>query len=106
MNAFIGFVVGWYALILCFIAIMHAKLRMEAGELSRFWKINLAPIGLLGLVLDVAFNFIVGTVLYLETPREFTFTSRCKRHKVKGGRRGDMARWWCKQLEQIEPGHC
>lgn len=56
----------------------------------------------LGLVLDVLYNVVAGTILFLDPPRELTFTARLKRY-----RRGDrpvtswryrLATWICREL--------
>jgi hypothetical protein len=118
-------VLALYTLMACFIVVMHAKFVVETGRpLSWFWKAFIYPLALLGLWLDIAFNLTVGTIMFLELPRELTFTSRCKRHKlgqivviktppsqaefgVEFGWRYDLANWWCKQLNQIDlNGHC
>lgn len=102
-----GVVVYWYVFGLAFVGIMHAKLIMEdGGELSLFWKAVLWPWAVVGLLMDILFNWTVGSLIYAELPRELTFTSRCKRHKRSVRWRGNVARWWCRQLEQIDPGHC
>jgi hypothetical protein len=61
------------------------------------------------LVLDVAFNFTVGTVLFLRLPkvRRPTFTQRCKDHLEDEDFRGRMARFVCDGwLNPFEAGHC
>lgn len=67
--------------------------------------------GILGLalVVDVAFNVTVGTLLFLDLPelRRLTFTMRCKKWMSRPGRRGDIARYVCESwLNPAEPGHC
>ena len=100
-------VVGYILLINLFAAAMHAKAIIERGELLPSWILYPLYIGaLVGLVLDVLFNVVCGTYLFRELPREFTFTSRCKRHKASGGWRASKAKAWCAQLNKFDPGHC
>lgn len=106
MHAILWFIIGWFVLVTSFVAVMHAKLLREKDELSLFWKVNLLPAAVIGYFLDVAFNLVVGTILYREIPRELTFTERCRRHKDSSGSRGRIARWFCFQFGQIDSGHC
>lgn len=76
--------------------------------------------GILGLalVVDVAFNVTVGTLLFLDLPelRRLTFTMRCKAWMDYGLApdspllyrwRGGVARYVCESwLNPAEPGHC
>jgi hypothetical protein len=103
---------AWVALVLAFTAVMRAKTVIDEGH--EFHWVFMIPyrIGFaIGVVLDVAWNFIVGTIAFREWPKipdEWLFTSRCKRHKKKGPEnwRGARALWWCEQLEAIHAGHC
>lgn len=58
--------------------------------------------------LDLVLNVVIGSVVFLAIPREFTLTSRLKRHQKEGGWRGIMAAWICKNLlNPFSPnGHC
>ena len=58
-------------------------------------------------VVNILYNWTVGTLLFLELPREFMFTSRLKRHK-KGpdGQYKDFATYVCEELNIYDPGHC
>lgn len=97
---------AWFVLMGSFVLVMRAKrLLNEDGELSLFWLVNILPWAAVGLLLDLAFNATAGSIMYLEVPREWLFTSRCKRHKDDAGWRGHVARWWARQLNQIDPGH-
>lgn len=86
-----------------FVAIMHARSKRQ--ELSLYWKVMLYPLAAIGLVLDVAFNVVFGSLMFLELPRELLFTSRCKRHFRGHGRGQRLAAFWAKQLNQFDPGH-
>ncbi len=100
----------WLVMMLLFIAVMHCKLilELEDRQLSLFWKVHIVPFAVIGVILDVVFNLTIGTVMFMELPKELLFTSRCKRHKHESpiGWRRDLAWFACKQLDQIDPGHC
>jgi len=103
----------WMATMIFFIAIMHCKklLDDQTEEFTLFWKIHIVPIGIVGVVLDILFNIFIGSVIFLERPHELLFTARCARHKryVLGQAvtwRMRLARFMCRQLNQIDPGHC
>lgn len=96
-----------------YLAVMMLKderdeLREQGKDFSIEQKIWGYPVLLFMVVVDVTFNMIPGTILYLEIPRELLFTSRCQRHMNEVGYRGDFARWCCKHF--MDPfdkgGHC
>lgn len=105
--------VGWsYALLLLtwtfYLAVMNIK--RVRKDLHPFAKVNAYIILAVGLPLDIIFNLIVGTVLFLELPRELLFTARLKRNKQNKGYRRKLAHWFCEHmLNQFDPspkGHC
>ena len=62
----------------------------------------------LGLALDVAWN-LASSFLLWDLPRELLFTTKLKRLKAVGGRRGAIAAWVCAHmLDQFDPkgSHC
>ena len=62
----------------------------------------------IGLVLDVVWN-LTASVLLLDFPREFLFTSKLQRLKADGGWRSVVAYWVCEHmLNQFDPDgkHC
>jgi hypothetical protein len=86
---------------------MHAKAIIERGERIHWsFRYPLYLGALVGLLLDVAWNWTGGIVVFREAPREFTFTDRCKRHKGGHGWQRIRAHWWCEQLNKFDPGHC
>lgn len=58
------------------------------------------------VVIDAIFNITVGSVIFLELPRCWMFTTRCSFHMYEQGYRGKLARWCCRWLNPIQPGHC
>lgn len=91
-----------------YLSVMHLKAARDAGRLTLGAKIFGYPWLALALVVDVLFNLVTGTLLFLELPRELLFTSRVSRWNDRPGWRGDLARWFCAQL--LDPfdagGHC
>lgn len=91
-----------------YLSVMHLKAARDAGRLTPAAKVLGYPWLAVGLLLDVVFNVVVGSLLFAELPREFLFTTRVSRLNDRPGRRGDLARWFCSQL--LDPfdagGHC
>ena len=59
------------------------------------------------LIMDVLFNWTVGTIYFEELPREFLFTSRCNRHLKSKGMRLARAQYACTNLlDPADSGHC
>jgi hypothetical protein len=106
LAAFLAAVAIWFGVHWAFVAVMHAKAAKERGVLSRYWRVILLPLAVIGLVLDAVFNLTFGTLMYRELPRELLFTSRCKRHKRGDGWRKNLAEWFCRNLNVFDPGHC
>jgi len=93
-----------------FVAIMQAKTLRDLGELNKFWSYTLLPAALLGLALDVVWNLTIGTVLFLELPKEWLFSHRVYRHwnvapYKNDKRRFAIAEFCVKQLNLIDPNH-
>lgn len=93
-----------YYLSMCSIKRAH-----KAGVIPKFLK-PLAYLLLAGfLIADAVFNLIVGTVVFLQLPRQWLFTSRCKENQNRWDWRRDAARWWCANwLNPFDPSgrHC
>ena len=68
---------------------------------------GLYPWFALALILDVLFNWTVGTIYFQEFPREFLFTSRCHRHLSSTGTQLARAHFMCTNLlDPADMGHC
>ena len=72
----------------------------------------IGPAILFGFVLDVVWNTILGSVLFLEVPWVedrrpwfWTFTNRLKRWKNDMTWRGRQARWWASLINPFDPNH-
>ena len=96
-----------------YLAVM--SLKMERDELKAkgkdfTWqqKIFGYPVIIIMLLADVLFNITIGSLLFLEPPTQFLFTTRCQKHMHRKGFRGNLARTFCKYL--LDPfeigGHC
>ena len=110
MSALTWFIVGalilWLGTAWLFVALSRAKALLERGELHRFWRVSLYPALPIFLVLDFAWNVVVGTIAFRELPRELLFTSRVKRHlRHSRGSRQRRAKWWADRLNELDPGH-
>lgn len=95
---------------LFYLAIMNiSRIRKTAG-----WehKIFAYPMLFIGLPLDFLFDKIVGSLIFLEMPKELLFTGRCQRHKANTNLtdwRRLRAIWWCDTyLNPFDPTgrHC
>lgn len=63
----------------------------------------------IGIVLDVGFNIVVASVIFMEPPTLawLTFTARCAKWRQDQGYRGRLARWVCDGwLNPFQEHHC
>lgn len=89
--------------------VMHLKAARDAGRLTPAAKVLGYPWLVAGVLIDAAFNLVTGTLLFLELPRELLFTSRVSRLNDHAGWRGNLARWFCRELlDPFDPAgrHC
>jgi hypothetical protein len=92
-----------------YLSVMHLKAARDAGMLTPAAKALGYPWLAVGLVVDAVFNAVIGTVLFVEPPREVLFTSRVSRHACGAGWRARLARWICSELlDPFDPAgrHC
>lgn len=61
-------------------AMMRLKQVREAGKLTLAMKILGYPVLFFGLALDLVLNVTIGSLLFLEIPREYTLSERLWRH--------------------------
>lgn len=93
-----------YALYVFYCAVMNIKRVRDMGKLTKLGMAFGYPTLIIGLVLDFLCNTFVMTVLFLELPKEFTVTSRLKRHNHSDdGWRTALARWFEPVLDPIDP---
>lgn len=103
---------GWsYALFLFFLAYVTVMQAKESGRLDDAnWLFRLAA-GItivVGGIIDIGFNVVLGTILFLELPElhNITFTHRCAKWMTNSGWRGSIARAICKNLSVFDVDHC
>lgn len=94
---------------------MNAKRIFTEHPDNYFWNIHTLPLALIEIVLDVLFNAVFGTVMFLELPqyqdREWRFSWRVQRHvdnAIFGSTttwRHSVAIWWAKQLNVVDSAH-
>ena len=97
-------VVSW----LLFLAVMNLKAHRDT--LHPVAKAHAYLLLAVGLVVDLALTVVVGSILYLDPPREWTLTGRLKRYRAgPDDWRKILATWICEHLlNQFDPGgnHC
>jgi len=98
------FVVTW----VLYLAVMN--LRRNRDKLTPAAKVIAYPVAFIGVLVDAVFNIILGTLFFLELPKEWLFTHRLERHiKESLGYRKRFARWFCVNLlDPFDPDgvHC
>lgn len=78
-------------------------------QMSLETKLFAYPLVVIGVLADFIYNVLVGSILFLEPPREWLLTTRLKRHLGKDGYKGNLARWVCRHLlDPFDPKgtHC
>lgn len=78
-------------------------------HLSLETKVFAYPLVVVGVLADFVYNVVVGSILFLEPPREWLLTTRLKRHLGEDGYKGNLARWVCRHLlDPFDPKgtHC
>lgn len=98
-----------YALWVLFIASMALIRSRQAGTMTPTAAILGVPVLLATATIDVVINLTIGTLLFLDKPREATLSQRMGRLCKEGGWRGKVACWTCRNLlDQFDPtgAHC
>ncbi len=109
MNAFFITVISLYGLWILFLASMNLIRARQDGTLSSAASMLGTPVMVVTILLDVALNLVVGTILFLDRPREATLSQRLSRLCKEGGWRGRLSCWICTNLlDQFDPSgkHC
>lgn len=96
-----------YLFYLLFVVTMAAKAAWPT--LTTVPRVLLAPPAVLALLMDIIFNLIPATVIFVDLPHELLFTYRLDRYEAQGkGWRYTVALWICRNL--LNPfqqgGHC
>lgn len=106
MNYLYAFLIALgltYALYVFYSAVMNIKRVRDAGKLTTFGKVLGYPTLLIGLVLDLLVNVLVMSIILLEIPREWTVTSRLKRHQASTGWRLAVVKFFEPVLDPLDP---
>lgn len=95
-----------------YLAVMALKrVKDETPEkITTAVKIFGYPLLFVGLIFDVVFNVVLGTILFLELPEldRLLFTSRLDKHATQGsGYKKKLAQWFCHEfLNSFDPSGC
>jgi hypothetical protein len=99
-----------YALWCTYVLVMGIYRAHLAKRLVGLNKVLALPIVIIGYVMDVATNWIVAPLFFLDWPREALVTSRLIRYKREDrGWRCRLATWICDELlDPLDPtgDHC
>ena len=88
-----GLVGSLYALWIGYLALTNLDRARVSGSLTPAARVACAPMLVFFGLLDVTVNLTIGTVLFLELPRQWTLSQRCSRHYRMPGWRGRVSRW-------------
>ena len=98
-----------WAFWLVFVLVMGLYRAHLEGRLTPLTYVLAAPAVGIGMVMDVAANMILGTIVFLEEPHEWLVTTRLIRLKLHTDWRGKLARFICaSMLDVFDPTgkHC
>jgi D-alanyl-lipoteichoic acid acyltransferase DltB (MBOAT superfamily) len=101
-------VVLWFGVHWAYVLVMAAKTALERGQLTRYWITMLAPAAVIGVLLDVTFQFTFGWLMFAETPLRggLMFSGRVQHHYRHGhGWRRRLAQWWARNLNVFDDRH-
>lgn len=90
-------------------SIMSLKSARDKGVLTPVTKAVAYPWLLVFILMDVVYNIIIGTIIFLEPPKEWLFTARVSRLNDLRTWRGNLARFFCRHLlDPLDPDgrHC
>jgi hypothetical protein len=99
----------FYITFALYLTMMHLKSARDHGKLTTASKFFGYPLLIIGLIVDVIFNVVAGTIMFIEIPKEFLFTTRVSRLNDGTDWRGKLANWFCEQLlDPFDPAgkHC
>lgn len=103
LYAFLTALALTYGLYVFYCAVMNIKRVRDMGKLTTFGKVLGYPTLVIGLVLDLAVNVLVMSIVLLEIPREWTVTSRLKRHQKSTGWRLAVVKFFEPVLDPLDP---
>lgn len=108
LAAILTAVAVWFSVHWLYALTMGAKAAADAGKLTKYWTVMLLPAAALGVVLDFAFQFTFGWVMFLETPFRggLMFSGRVQHHyRNSDGWRKRLAQFWARNLNVFDPTH-
>lgn len=83
VETFFGFIFGMYAkhvLWVHHVAISNLNHHDRGVQPSWVLKVFTEPVKWTGRIVDVGYNAVVGSALFMDIPRELTFRKRCNRY--------------------------
>ena len=92
-----------YALYVFYSAVMNIKRVRDMGKLTKLGMAFGYPTLVIGLALDLAVNVFVMSIVLLEIPREWTVTSRLKRHQASTDWRLAVVKFFEPVLDPLDP---
>ena len=98
-----------YATFIHYLAIMNAmRVRDQIPWPAWFF---LGPGVIIGVLFDVLLNAVVGTILFMDIPREWVFTKRLARYRKQdeNSKRGKLACFFCEKILNVfspDKKHC
>ena len=102
-------ILSLWAFYVFYLACMSLYRGHKQGTLTLASKVMGYPIMAVGLVLDVAMNVTVFSIVFMELPREWLVTARLKRHIKQHTIRAKVASFLCEQLLSpfdVDGNHC
>jgi hypothetical protein len=94
-----------WVLWILYVAMMRLRQVRDAGKLTLAMKILGYPWLIFGLFIDFLLNVVVGSLLFIEIPREYTLSERLWRHSQESdGYRQTWAEWLrVNLLDAVDP---
>ena len=90
-----------------YLAVMNLKRNQDSLTLPA--KLFGYPVYWTGLFIDILYNLVIGTILFIQLPHELLFTTRLERNINDDSWRGKFARYFCDNLlDPFDPAgfHC
>ena len=78
-----------------YLAVMNLMEARDEGNLTTPAKVMGYAVLIIGYPLDIILNVFIGSILFLELPKDPMFTSRVSRWYNSKTWRGTQARFWC-----------
>lgn len=104
------FLIHTFGLWVIYVFVMYLKRKRDYLRARGGWRLILGYIvAVTGWVLDVLYNIVWGSVIFLQLPHysRLTFTARLKYNKTRPGWRNRLAIWFCETLlNPYDSGHC